>query len=186
MTKMRTRDKVFLAVVAPLAALAAYFVLWRQPLAKKVAELAEEERRLPDVEAFPAERRALERRLADAEGELAAARAEKRPDSATRGDPAAAAATRQEAAIAVLASHGARVVRVEPHAAAEDSRGGAALRAAGALQEPVARAFALEAGYGQLGQALEEFSRGRAPVVPEAVTMGGDGRLCRWEVVLWL
>ena len=50
MTKMRTKDKVFLMVAVPLALCAAYFYLWRMPVAKRVGALAAEESRLPNAE----------------------------------------------------------------------------------------------------------------------------------------
>ena len=189
MTKMRTKDKVFLMVAIPLALCAAYFYLWRMPVAKRVGALAAEESRLPNAEDFPAERRALEKRLASAEKELEEARAEKAPESSVKGDVGASAAERQGAALAAFAKHGARVVRVEPVADRSDgwgARGGEVLRATGLRPTPEAMRFTVEAPYPDFTAALDEFAAARAPVVPEAVTMGRSGTKSRWEVVLWL
>lgn len=189
MTKMRTKDKIFLAVAVPLALCAAYFYFWRAPAAKRVAALEAEERRLPCAEDFPAERRALEKRVAAAEKELEEVRAEKAPESSVKGDAGAGAAERQGAALAAFAKHGARVVRVEPVADRSDgwgARGGEVLRATGLRPSPEAMRFTVEAPYPDFTAALEEFAAARAPVVPEGVTMGRAGAKCRWEVVLWL
>ena len=180
MTKMRTKDKVFLMVAIPLALCVAYFYLWRMPVAKRIAALAAEEVRLPNAEDFPAERRAIEKRLASAEKELEEARAEKAPESSVKGDAAA---------LAAFAKHGARVVRVEPVADRSDgwgARGGEVLRATGLRPTPEAMRFTVEAPYPDFTAALDEFAAARAPVVPEAVTMGRSGTKSRWEVVLWL
>ena len=189
MTKMRTKDKVFLMVAIPLALCVAYFYLWRMPVAKRVAALAAEEVRLPNAEDFPVERRAIEKRLASAEKELEEARAEKAPESSVKGDVGAGAAERQGAALAAFAKHGARVVRVEPVAERSDgwgARGGETLRATGLRPAPEAMRFTVEAPYRDFTAALEEFAAERAAVVPESVTMGRAGAKCRWEVVIWL
>lgn len=189
MTKMRTKDKVFLAVALPVAACAAYFCFWRLPAVRRIGALAAEEARLPNVEDFPAERRALEKRLAAAERELEEARAEKAPESSVRGDAGAGAAERQGRVLAAFAKHGARVVRVEPVAERSDgwgARGGETLRATGLRPAPEAMRFTVEAPYRDFTAALEEFAAERAAVVPESVTMGRAGAKCRWEVVIWL
>ena len=127
--------------------------------------------------------------MAAAEKELEEARAEKAPESSVKGDVGASAAERQGAALAAFAKHGARVVRVEPVADRSDgwgARGGEVLRATGLRPTPEAMRFTVEAPYPDFTAALDEFAAARAPVVPEAVTMGRSGTKSRWEVVLWL
>jgi hypothetical protein len=191
MTRIRTKDKIFLAVAVPLAVCAAYLHFWRMPVAKKVAALAAEERRLPCADDFPHERRALESRVAEAERELERVRAEKAPEGAVKGYADAGVAERQGCALAAFAKHGARVLRVEPMAESADgwgARGGDVLRATALRPVPEAMRFTVEAPYPDFAAALGEFAAARSPVVPEAVNMvrAGTGTKCRWEVALWL
>lgn len=189
MIQVRTKDKIFLAVALPLALLAAYVWLVRQPLATRTAALAAEQRNLPDEDSFPAEKRRLQRRLADAEAELAAEKAEKSPEVAVKGDPESTAAARQDAVLAVFTSAGAKVLHVQPPQAEtppEDVRGDAVLRATGRCPAPEMRQFMLEADYAVVTSVLKTFADRQTPVVPESVSLNVDGRTCRWEMTLWL
>lgn len=188
---VRTKDKVFLAVLVPVALVTAFVWFERMPTARRLKALRAERARLPDPDLFPAERRQLEGRLAEAEKALAAAQEEKPPALAVRGEAGTTVAARQDAALAAFTAQGARVVRVEPVLAereAEDgaSRGAAVLEGTGIRPTPEARTFVMEAGYGAFVGALGSFAATRAPVIPEKVSLAVEGKTGRWEVTLWL
>ncbi|MGN0852236.1 MAG: hypothetical protein ACI4Q3_02540 [Kiritimatiellia bacterium] len=194
MMEIRKKDKVFAAVVLPLVLIGGYVYFWRMPLARRIADLAEECRRLPDPDAFPVERRDLLARTAEAEKERTAAQAEKPAEPAVEGDAQTAVARRLQQAVSVLTGAGVRIVRVDDAtaeggpaaAAAESSRGAAVLEATGIRPVPAARRFAVEADYPDLVTALEAFARRKMAVVPEALSLTAGDRTCRWEVTLWL
>lgn len=185
---VRTKDKVFLAVVVPLALAAAYVWLWRLPTEKRLESLREEHRRLPDVEMFPMERRQLEQRAQEAERELAAARAEKPKEGAVKGDPTASATRRQDAVVAALTAKGVKVRSVAPVQSSrqEDARGMGVLRDCGVRPTPVAIRLEVEAEYSVLVQALRAFADARAPVVPESVSLSPANSHLHWSFVLWI
>lgn len=188
MTAIRTKDKIFLAVVVPLAIVGAYVFGLAMPAQKRIAALREQHRVLPDVDMFPTEKRTLQRKVAETEKELAAEKAVKPPEMSVKGDPAAMVAVRQDAVLAMLTAAGVQVVKVQP--VATDGEGGARGRAVLAATErcpaPEARVFTVEADYASLVAALKAFADRQAPVVPESISLRVGGRTCRWEMTLWL
>jgi len=188
MMEIRTKDKVFLAVVVPLALIAAYVGLVAMPTGKRIAVLREQHRTLPDVDMFPAEKRTLERKAAEVEQELAAERAVKPSELSVKGDPAATVAARQDAALAKFTAAGVRVLKVQPLAEGEnsDARGRSVLAATGRCPAPEARVFTVEADYSAFAAALAAFAKDQVAVVPESISLRAGGRTCRWEVTLWL
>jgi hypothetical protein len=72
MTEIRTKDKLFLAVVVPVAIIAAYWYGWRASAGRRLAELETSHAQLVAVEDFPMEKRRAERELAEANAELEA------------------------------------------------------------------------------------------------------------------
>lgn len=185
MIEVRTKDKIFLAVLVPLALVACHFHFLRAPEARRLAVLRTEQARLPDIEQFPAERRRLEKRLLDARAALDAARAEKPPEAAVRGSAEETVAARHGAAVRTFAEAGLRVVRVETVSGGA-SRGDAVLQGTGVRPAPAARRFVLEGDYGAFLAALGAWMEAKAAVVPESVSMEGGAQTCRWEVTLWL
>lgn len=192
MIEVGTKDKIFVALALPLAVFAGFVFFVRSPAVKTRTALTEERQRLPDPDLFPIERRNLANRVTETEKELAAARARKPVAAAVTGDAAASVADRQDAVFAALSQQGVRLVRVaagegtDPGVAGEVDRAARALRETGVRPEPVERRFVVEAAYPDFVAALEAFVSMRAPVVPAAVSMTTQGRVCRWEFTLWL
>lgn len=183
MIEIRAKDKVFVAVVLPLALLGCYFGLVRQPLAKERAARLAERAGLPDPDMFPTERRALQGRVAEAEKDLAAAKAEKPAESAVRGAKEDSEAARQQAVFDVLRRQGVRIVKAAPVEAAGLCAD--VLRATGVRPEPAASRLVLEAPYPALLEALRACEAARLAVVPAAWSMTPGDAHCRWEVTLW-
>ncbi len=190
MMQVRTKDKIFLGVVAPLALLGAYFHFVRRPAVAQVAALKAEPQRLPDVEMFPAERRQLRKRVEEAEAALAAERGEAPRATSVKGDPAAAVAERQDAVLRLFTAAGVSVIHVEPEALKgrmqEASRGCAVLSATGRCAAPEARRFVVEADYTAFQKAFQALAAEQMPVIPEALSLRVGARTCRWEMLLWL
>ena len=70
MTEIRTKDKLFLAVVVPVALLAAYWYGWRASAGRQLADLQGREAQLVTAEDFPIEKRRADHELAEAKAEL--------------------------------------------------------------------------------------------------------------------
>lgn len=184
MIQVGPRDRIFVAVVAPLALLTGYVYFVRQPLDRERRALAAEQARLPDPDMFPSERRPLRDRVTAAEKALADVRAEKVPEAEVRGRVADSEAARQQAVFDVFHAHGVRVAKAEP----VEATGVCAdtLRATGVRPAPVARRFALEASYPALVAALKALETARLAVIPGRWMMTPAETACRWEVTLWL
>lgn len=189
MIEVRTKDRIFIALVLPAALFWAHFHYVRTPAAKTRDALSAEYARLPDPMVFPIERRNLAARVAETEAALAAERARRPVESAVRGDPRTALAQRQDAVFSAFSGNGVRIVSAD----AEESEADAALSTAGTLlrdtgtrPNPAVRRFSATAGYSAFAAALGALCVDKAPVVPMGVTMTVDGRICRWEFSLWL
>lgn len=183
MIEIRAKDRIFVALVLPLALLGCHWFLVRQPLVKERAALLSTRAGLPDPDMFPSERRLLQGRLAEAEKDLAAARAEKPPEVQVRGTKDDSEILRLQAVVDVFRTAGARLVKSEP----VDPAGTCAdvLRATGVRPEPAARRLLLDAAYPAFVEALGRFEKERLAVVPAAWSMVPGETLCRWEVTLW-
>lgn len=184
MIEVGKRDRIFVAVVLPLALLGTFVYFVRQPLARERAALAAERAQLPDPDMFPAARRALEDRLAEAERERKAVLAEKQPESAVRGEAGETEAARVEAVFGVLHAKDVRIVKAEPVEAT--GRAVDVLRGTGLRPAPAARRLVLEADYAAVLEALRECEARRLAVVPGAFGLEPAETSCRWEVTLWL
>lgn len=183
MIEIRKRDRIFVAVVLPLALLGGYLHFVRQPLAKARESLAAERARLPDPDMFPTERRALADRVAAAERRVEAERKTTPPEPAVFGTAGESEAVRQQAVFDALHAKGVRIVSSE----AAEAEGVCAdvLRATGIRPTPVARRLRLEAGYAEMLAALEEIGSRRLAAIPAKWSMTPSGATCRWELTLW-
>lgn len=187
MTEIRTKDKLFLAVVVPIAALAAYWFLWRADAGRKVAELEREETRLVTEEDFPLEKSRAERDVKSAEEELAAEKAVPVPRLKVDGRKEAVAAERELGVLNVFRACGLKVMRVvsESGVAHRTARTADVLKATGLRPDPVRRVYALDGRYPEVVKALETLASERLAVIPESVSMeGASGG--KWTLALWL
>lgn len=193
MIEIGKKDKIFVAVVLPLALIGGYFHFWRMPVMHRLSALEGEYRQLPDPDSFPIEKRNLAARLAEAEEALAAARAEAPVEATVEGDAQAVVASRLEQVLSILTTRGVRIVRVEAPAENEssgegnsDSRGASTLAATGLRPSPDVRKFVVEADYPAFVATLEEFARRKMPVVSERISLTVGERTSQWEMTLWL
>ena len=183
MIEIGKRDRIFVAVVLPLALLGGYLHFVRQPLAKARGTLAAERAQLPDPDMFPRERRALAGRVAEAERRVEAERKAPAPEPAVRGTDGESEAARQQAVFDALHAKGVRIVSSE--AAEAEGVCADALRATGIRPNPVARRLRLESGYAEMLGALKEIGDRRLAVIPAKWSMTPSGATCRWELTLW-
>lgn len=182
MTPVRTKDKLFLAVVVPLALVAAYVGLWRRNAAREVSALDARLAGLVEEADFPVEERKLEAALKRAAEARAAAEALPPVRAAVRADAAARPAEREREVVAVLREAGLSVLRSERVSEVRgESAGAAVLRATGARPEPVLRRYLLDGGYPAVRRALGAFAAREMAVVIETVAMRADGK---WEVTV--
>jgi hypothetical protein len=194
MTPVRTKDKLFLAIAAPLAAAAAYFWCYRADAAKKLEAIRGETAALVSQETFDDEMRIARRRLADATEELEAERKVKPSVAKVKGDAAETPAEREREVLRVFRDCGIGVMRTEEAQrgtfAADrgqdglDARAARALAATGVRAEPVMRRYVLDGAYPAVRNALGVFASREMAVVPVSVEMRENGR-GRWTVLLW-
>jgi len=182
MEAIRTKDKLFLAVVVPAAAVAAYVLLWRADAVKRIETLSRERASLVTVEDFPAERTLAERRLAAAREELAAEERIPMPAVRVKADPAEGVAARERAVLEVFRQAGL-IVTSSAATAVESVAGGEVLKRTGTRPAPVCRAYAIDGRYPGLVAALRTMAGREMAVIPERVEMVRPGH---WSVVLWL
>ena len=181
MTEIRDKDRLFLAVVVPALAIAAYIWLWRADAARKVAELEIRSASLVTNEDFAGAKALADRALKAAEEELASEKSAPPPATTVKGDPDATAAERESAVLSVFREAGLWVVR------SEDVGGGAAgdkLRATGTCREPRCRRYVLDGSYPAVRRALDAFVVREMAVVPERLEMREAG-VARWTMEVW-
>ncbi len=201
MTEIRTKDKLFLAVVVPLAVVACYWYGWRADAGRRLNDLEHRHAALVTEEGFPFEMRTAQRNLAAAEAELEAERKTPPPEAKVKARRESVAAERERAVLNVLNGAGLFVAAVrnaqteqsgqfDEIAAlpAESERafvGGTILAATGVCPSPVLRTYVIEGRYPQVVKALETFAARQMAVVPEQVNLFDSSR-GRWLLSLWL
>ena len=187
--EVRTKDKLFVAVAAPLAAAAAYFFLWRVDAAKDLAELERRNDALVAEEDFPVAMRRAERQLADSAADLAAERAAPAPDAKMKADGGATSAERESAVLDVFRESGLVVVRGEARdGTTADGGPGAVIGEAAGIDggwRAVCRRYTLDGTYPAVKRALDAFAARRMAVVAEKAEMRESGR-GRWTLEVWL
>ena len=187
MTAIREKDKLFVAVALPLAALAAYAMLWRAPHLGRVRQLRQAQAALVEAEDFPAERAKLERRAEETAKELEAARAEPPPAETVKGSAEESVAERERRVLDAFRAAGVRVVAsAAPERGGDgagDARGGEVLRGTGLRPDPRERVYRLEGGWTEVRRALDAIVAERMAAIPERVSMTAAGR---WTMRIWL
>lgn len=178
MTEVRVKDKLFLAVVVPVAALAAYGYFWRAETGRRVASLAARSASLVQAEDFDFERQRAERELKAAEAELAAERAVPVPAQKVVTSADMVQAERERQVLAVFREAGLGVLGSD---VVEGGAGAAVLRATGLRPAPICRRYLLDGRYPQVRKALETFAECKMAVVVEKMEMGEVGR-GRWKL----
>ena len=187
--EVRAKDKVFLAVALPLAAVAAYVWMWRIDAAKTIASLERLHGTLVAVEDFPAELARAQSQLDASAAELEAARNAAWPQKKIVYDCDASFACRESDVIGVFREAGLVVMRSEALSApsAGEETGGKAIMDARGRQRgwgAELRRYTLDGTYPSVKRALDAFAARQMAVVPEAVSMRGG--VTRWTIELWL
>lgn len=201
MTEIRTKDKLFLAIVVPLAAVACYWFGWRTDAARRFGDLERRHATLVAEDDFDFEMAKARRELAASEADLEAERKIPVPEAKVKARRESVAAERERAVLEVL--HGAGLfvsaasgaqVELNPQYENEDALsveserafvGGDILKATGVCLEPILRMYVVEGRYPQVVKALEAFATRQMAVIPEQVNVSESGR-GRWKLSLWL
>lgn len=181
--EIRTKDKIFLAVVVPIVVVFAYVWLWRAEAVQGLARLSAQERALVGVEDFPQVKRTEEQRLLSAERERTLEREQPPTKPLVVADPAARVAERDRKTISVFREMGLLVLKADDVTDGQKTsrRAMDVLKATGALPQPVLRRYRLEGGYPAVRRSLRAFAEREMAVVVERVSMTEDGK---WEVDL--
>lgn len=184
MTEIRTKDKLFLAVVLPAALIALYVWGWRNAAVKRLRALEAQDLALVTQEAFPQEKRTLELQADAAKKELEAVKAAPMPAKRVKGDPATSPAERERAVVGLFREAGLRVTKIEPGTAAETVMdvAGSALKATGVRPEPGRRVYRLDGTYPAVRHALDTFAENEMAVVVEQLSMENNGN---WSVSIY-
>lgn len=188
MTKMRTKDLIFLVVVVPAALVSAYWYCWRASAGRRIAELQGRQAQLVTAEDFPSEKRRADRELAEARAELEAEKKVPQPQVAVVAEAGESEAERERRAIEVFREAGLTVVASEApkgDAAAGAGRAGGLLKATGTRPFPSRRAYTVDGRYPDVVKALRAFAERKMAVIPDCVRMRATGRN-RWTLEVWL
>ena len=190
MTEIRSKDKLFLAAVVPLALLAAYWYGWRAAAGRQVAELERRQSALVAEEDFQMEKRRADAELAEARAELAAAKKLPPPQTTVKADPGASAALRERQVLQVFREAGLTVVGsaapkdIRPADGSLGGRAGEVRKATDVCPEPVRREYVIDGRYPDVVKALETFVERQMAVIPDCVKMRAAGRN-RWTLEVW-
>ena len=184
MIEIGLRDRIFVMVALPFAALGAYIHFFAMPTLGKSKELEGRRAALVEIADFPAKRALVDARISKASAALEEAKSLGPVAAEVEGNPSLGESERQRALFASLAAKRLRVVRSTP-----ETKDGAvaqsALKSTGAVDSPVRLRLLLEGSYPDLLSALESFAADRAAVIPESIRFSMNVRN-RWEVSLWL
>ena len=186
MTEIRTKDKLFLAVVVPLVLLAAYWYGWRAAAGRQIAELEHRQETLVTEEDFPQAKRQADHELDEATAELEAERKVPPPQSTMKANAQASVAERERQTLQVLREMGLTVVG-SAEAKGDGTRTGKAgdmLKATGVRPDPVRRSYTLDGRYPDVVKALKTFAEKQMAVIPDCVQMRAGGRN-RWTLEVW-
>jgi len=182
MVPIRTKDKVFLAVVVPTAVAAAYWHFWRSDVTRRIDALERERDALVAVGDFPVEKTQAERQLASAQEALTAERKVPMPDTKVKGNASDNVASRELTVLEILRSAGLTVTRSVVTERME-SHAGSVLRATGTRPQPVCRTYEIGGRYPDFLNALRTLAARELAVIPECVGMPKPGQ---WTLTLWL
>ena len=201
MTEIRTKDKLFLAVVVPLALVAVYWYGWRAEAGRRLDGLERRHATLVTEADFPFEMATARRNLAATEAELEAERKLPPPEAKVKARRESVAAERERAVLNVLNGAGLFVAAAKNAQTDSNSRfdetaawmsesarafvGGTTLAATGVCPNPILRTYVVEGRYPQVVKALETFAARQMAVIPEKVNLNESER-GRWTLTLWL
>ena len=189
--EIRAKDKLFLLTIVPLAAVAAYFWLWRFDTARRISSLEQRRGQLVEKADYPVEKKRAERALAQAQAELERERAAEPPRLKVKGERGESAAERERAVLEVFREAGLTMRRsAAPDASAGGDAASAgvavnALRRSGLRPAPMTRRYVLDGRYPQLVKALAIFAEREMAVVVTTMEMSG-GDVPRWTLELTL
>lgn len=179
MTEIRSKDKVFVAAVIPLALAAAYWFAVHNDLAAKVSALKSEVSQLVSAEDFDFELSRAKRTAAEAAKELATEKAIPMPNAKVKADPKASEAAREAELLAVFRRAGLTIVSGVPVSENRSSKASDALRATGVCPEPIRRAYVLEGRYPQVLAALDAIATEEMAVLVVRIASPSSGH---WEM----
>jgi hypothetical protein len=183
MIEIGLRDKIFVAVVLPLALAALYSQMWRPETVSRLQALESRDRSTVSEVLFPGEKRSLVQAAEAAERELKAEEAKELPVSKFTGSPNDSRAARTQMVVEVFRAAALRVVSSEVAEARGDSRETALLCATGTRTDAVKRKYVLKGAFSAVRAALEGFVERKMPVIVSSVdSVGGlDWRLEVYE-----
>lgn len=183
MMEVRLKDKIFLAFALPVAAIAAYFWLWRNDAAKKLSALEEKSSALVAKEDFEGEMARALARQAAAEKSLEEERMIKINANQVIASIDSSSAERESKVLNVFRSSGITVIRSEiADGMSEEAQ--LALENAGAARKSVCRKYLLDGTYPGIKKALDLFSLEKMAIIPERVEMRGTS-VGRWVLYIW-
>ena len=190
--RITAKDRVFVMVVLPLAALAGYWYFVRSsPVAKKYQSLEARKAALGEAEDIDFQKMALQRRVKECEArylEILAQPAETNATLTAEVDFSG----RLKGVLGTFERAGVRVVKSEPVKAdgATSGKGVALATLQNALSQIAVQrwSFELEATYGDVVRALSDFAADDSAVVCESLRMkpAANARTCKWTVTLCL
>lgn len=182
METIRTKDKLFLAVVVPIALAAAYIYFWRTDAVRQVEALEREDATLVTVEDFPVERQRAQQLLTMAKEELAAEEKRPMPVAKVKANADDSIAARERAVLGIFRLAGLTVERSDK-SEQEDATASGVLNRTGLRPTPVCRQYTIVGCYPQICASLRTFVEREMAVIPDRVEMTAPGR---WALTLWL
>ena len=179
--EIRTKDKLFLLIAAPLALAGLYFYVYRTDAAKELDALSRREASLVTVEDFPFEKDRAVLMRKNAAAELEAEKNVPPVEAQVKSVKGLSAAERERAVIGIIKNAGLRLVKSELVEGATSSA--AALKASSAMEAPSVRRYTVSGTYPALLGALRQFETGKDAVIVSSVTLA-DSLRNRWTFII--
>ena len=175
MTEIRTKDKIFLAIVVPAAVAALYWFGWREGEWRKIDALRQRQSALVSQEDFDDEMARANRQVRAAREELAAERNVAAPASKVKGNAGESEAERGRAVVETLRAAGLKIVRSEVSDGAQSVLD--ALKRTAVRPNPTVRRWTVDGAYPALMSALDGFVSGELALVPVSVSIKPPSRV---------
>ena len=170
MTEIRTKDKLFLALVVPATVATLYWFGWRADAGRRIDSLRQRQSALVSQEDFDDEMSRARRQADAARDELAAERNTPAPASRVKGDAAESEAERSRTVVDAFRAAGLKMVRSHPPAMD-------ALKKTSIRPNPMVRRWTVDGTYPSLLSALDGFVSRELAIVPLSVTIEPPSRI---------
>ncbi|MBO5642907.1 MAG: hypothetical protein J6S51_02760 [Kiritimatiellae bacterium] len=182
--EVRTKDKVFLAVLIPILTAFLYWWIWRDDALKRLRSLQEEDLKLIEVDDFPMEYQKAQMRFDASKLKLENAKLLKPSQQLVSPSIDSTFAERETIVLDILRQSGLEILRIS--SSERDNSANANEFQLATNYKGQLRRYTLSGTYPSVMRALKKLSNHRVAVIPEEVGMTILGHSARWVIEVLL